>query len=154
MVSTNPLLAPLPTTSGPSSRPFFAPSANEHTFHAHSAIGIASKVTLQSAGVGLLVSAVQNALERYVCAVFAACPHGMSGREHIQEMREQKRLLDMGGIATSLVRRWGRESTSAGGRIKVDASGEERDSKDGGSTLFPTYGVADWTVTIRALWVS
>jgi hypothetical protein len=67
MVATSPLLAPIPTnTSGPSSRPFFVPSPNEHTFHAHSPINIASKVTLQSAGVGLLVSAVQNALERYV----------------------------------------------------------------------------------------
>lgn len=61
--ASSPLLAPLPMRSGPSSKPFFVPSVNEHTFHAHSAIGIASKVTLQSAGVGLLVSAVQNALQ-------------------------------------------------------------------------------------------
>ena len=68
MIPTSPLLPPLPssTASGPSSRPFFVPSVNEHTFHAHSPIAIASKVTLQSAGVGLLVSAVQNALEKYV----------------------------------------------------------------------------------------
>ncbi|RSH92199.1 hypothetical protein EHS25_008614 [Saitozyma podzolica] len=65
MTSRNPLLPPLPSTS--SSRPFFLPSPLEHahTFHAHSALNAASKVTLQSAGVGLLVSAVQNALEKH-----------------------------------------------------------------------------------------
>lgn len=64
MASRNPLLPPLPSTS--SSRPFFLPAPLEHahTFHAHSALNAASKVTLQSAGVGLLVSAVQNALEK------------------------------------------------------------------------------------------
>lgn len=35
-------------------------------FHPHESLAIASRVTMQSAGVGLLVSAVQNALEKYV----------------------------------------------------------------------------------------
>lgn len=35
-------------------------------FHPHESLAIASRVTMQSAGVGLLVSAVQNALEKWV----------------------------------------------------------------------------------------
>lgn len=35
-------------------------------FHPHASLSIASRVTMQSAGVGLLVSAVQNALDRWV----------------------------------------------------------------------------------------
>ncbi|KAK4685972.1 hypothetical protein P7C73_g4162, partial [Tremellales sp. Uapishka_1] len=62
--SRNPLLAPLPSAS--SSTPFFIPSTVEPTlFHPHSSLGVASRVTAQSAGVGLLVSAVQNALEKH-----------------------------------------------------------------------------------------
>ncbi|EIW71244.1 hypothetical protein TREMEDRAFT_67637 [Tremella mesenterica DSM 1558] len=34
-------------------------------FHPHATLNIASRVTLQSAGVGLLISAVQNALEKH-----------------------------------------------------------------------------------------
>lgn len=60
---TNPLLPPISTAS---SSKFWIPSTVEHTFHAHSPINLAAKVTAQSAGVGLLVSAVQNALERSV----------------------------------------------------------------------------------------
>jgi hypothetical protein len=58
-------LAPMPT---PGSNAFFAPSAVEHAhmFHQHPTLAIASRVTLQSAGVGLLVSAVQNALDKCV----------------------------------------------------------------------------------------
>jgi hypothetical protein len=63
---TSPLLPPLTPRSGPS--PFFIRSAaeGEHMFHPHESLAIASRVTMQSAGVGLLVSAVQNALEKYV----------------------------------------------------------------------------------------
>lgn len=47
---------------------FFAPSATEaeHTFHPYSPMTLAAKATAQSAGVGLLVSAVQNALQTCV----------------------------------------------------------------------------------------
>jgi hypothetical protein len=65
----HPLLPPLPSSSSSSSAPthFFIPSTVEpELFHPHSALGIAAVVTAQSAGVGLLVSAVQNALDQCV----------------------------------------------------------------------------------------
>ncbi|KAI9636380.1 uncharacterized protein MKK02DRAFT_45088 [Dioszegia hungarica] len=64
MTISSPLLPPLPARSS-SSKSFFAPSPLEHTFHPHSPLSLAARVTMQSAGVGLLVSAVQNALERH-----------------------------------------------------------------------------------------
>ncbi len=57
---THPLLVPLPSRTG-----FFLPSPLEqHAFHPHASLNIAARVTAQSAGVGLLVSAVQNALDK------------------------------------------------------------------------------------------
>ncbi|ODN82215.1 hypothetical protein L202_02503 [Cryptococcus amylolentus CBS 6039] len=62
--SAHPLLPPLPARSISSA--YFVPSVHEeHTFHPHPALASATKVTLQSAGVGLLVSAVQNALQKH-----------------------------------------------------------------------------------------
>ncbi|WVR04634.1 hypothetical protein IAU60_001645 [Kwoniella sp. DSM 27419] len=62
--SSHPLLAPV--TARPANTPFFIPSAHEeHTFHPHPSLLLATRVTLQSAGVGLLVSAVQNALDKH-----------------------------------------------------------------------------------------
>ncbi|CAD6581851.1 MAG: hypothetical protein TREMPRED_003100 [Tremellales sp. Tagirdzhanova-0007] len=49
-----------------SSTTFFLPSPMEpRVFHPHPALSIASRVTLQSAGVGLLVSTVKNALDTH-----------------------------------------------------------------------------------------
>lgn len=63
-MASNPLLPPL---KGASASSFFIPSANEqHTFHPHETVQTAMRVTLESAGVGLLVSAVQNALDKCV----------------------------------------------------------------------------------------
>jgi hypothetical protein len=63
MAATSPLLPPQASSSA-----FFAPSVVEksHMFHEHPTLAVASRVTLQSAGVGLLVSAVQNAMEKCV----------------------------------------------------------------------------------------
>ncbi|WWD21499.1 hypothetical protein CI109_105985 [Kwoniella shandongensis] len=62
--SSHPLLPPI--TARPANSSFFIPSPHEeHLFHPHPAVNIATRVTLQSAGVGLLVSAVQNALESH-----------------------------------------------------------------------------------------
>ncbi|WWC86895.1 uncharacterized protein L201_001774 [Kwoniella dendrophila CBS 6074] len=58
--SSHPLLPPL------SGKAFFVPSPHEeHNFHPHPSLQLATRVTLQSAGVGLLVSAVQNALDKH-----------------------------------------------------------------------------------------
>jgi hypothetical protein len=64
MASSSPLLPPLSARTSPS--PFLVRSVSEGEtlFHPHSSLAIASSVTMQSAGVGLLVSAVQNALEK------------------------------------------------------------------------------------------
>lgn len=63
-MASNPLLPPL---KGVSASSFYIPSANEaHTFHPHDTIQTAMRVTIESAGVGLLVSAVQNALDKCV----------------------------------------------------------------------------------------
>lgn len=63
-MASNPLLPPL---KGVSAASFHIPSANEqHTFHPHETIKTAMRVTIESAGVGLLVSAVQNALDKCV----------------------------------------------------------------------------------------
>lgn len=61
--ASHPLLPPL---SG-SSKAFFINSPNEsHMFHEHDTLPTALRVTLTSAGAGLLVSAVQNALDKCV----------------------------------------------------------------------------------------
>ncbi|RSH83445.1 uncharacterized protein EHS24_007129 [Apiotrichum porosum] len=60
--------SPLLPPAGASSRAFIAPSVVEgqqHLFHQHDTLNIATRITLQSAGAGLLVSAVQNALDRH-----------------------------------------------------------------------------------------
>lgn len=63
MASSHPLLPPL---TG-SSKAFFINSPNEnHVFHEHPTLNNSIRVTLESAGVGLLVSAVQNALDKCV----------------------------------------------------------------------------------------
>ncbi|BEJ14920.1 hypothetical protein CspHIS471_0406870 [Cutaneotrichosporon sp. HIS471] len=60
--ASHPLLAPL---SG-SSKTFFFPSPNEtNMFHEHPTLQSAIRVTLESAGAGLLVSAAQNALHTH-----------------------------------------------------------------------------------------
>ncbi|EJT52902.1 hypothetical protein A1Q1_00807 [Trichosporon asahii var. asahii CBS 2479] len=62
-MASNPLLPPL---KGVSASSFYIPSANEaHTFHPHETVQTAMRVTIESAGVGLLVSAVQNALDKH-----------------------------------------------------------------------------------------
>ncbi|TXT07248.1 hypothetical protein VHUM_03418 [Vanrija humicola] len=63
MARSNPLLPPL--TGRPSAFIANSPLEEAHLFHKHPTIQIASRVTLQSAGVGLLVSAVQNALDKH-----------------------------------------------------------------------------------------
>ncbi|KAL7419993.1 hypothetical protein Q5752_004956 [Cryptotrichosporon argae] len=61
-----PPLHPLLPPSASASTFFVAsPAEHAHAFHAHPSVAVASKVTLQSAGVGLLVSSVQNALEKH-----------------------------------------------------------------------------------------
>lgn len=61
--SAHPLLPPLP--ANPSAR-FLIPSVHEdeHTFHPHSSLSLATNIAVRSAGVGLLVSATQNALDK------------------------------------------------------------------------------------------
>jgi len=64
--SSHPLLAPLPSPSSSTYQPFFISSPVEKPpFHPHSTLGVASRVTLQSGAVGLLVSSVQNALQKH-----------------------------------------------------------------------------------------
>ena len=64
--SSNPLLPPLSTRKS-SSKPFFLYAPVEpRLFLPHPSLSVASRVTLESAGVGLLVSAVKNALEKFV----------------------------------------------------------------------------------------
>ncbi|KAJ9125571.1 hypothetical protein QFC22_000533 [Naganishia vaughanmartiniae] len=69
--STSPLLPPLRSTSSsgqeqPISSKFFIPSpAEAAVFMPHPSLAVGSKVAVTSAGVGLLVSAVQNALETH-----------------------------------------------------------------------------------------
>lgn len=69
MVLSNPLLPPITARPASTPSPFFIRSVAEAEapmFHPHESLSIASRVTMQSAGVGLLVSAVQNALEKSV----------------------------------------------------------------------------------------
>ncbi|OCF32601.1 hypothetical protein I317_00370 [Kwoniella heveanensis CBS 569] len=64
--SSHPLLAPMSSRPANSPSPFFIPSPHEeHSFHPHPSLELATRVTVQSAGVGLLVSAVQNALDKH-----------------------------------------------------------------------------------------
>lgn len=73
-MSAHPLLPPMPSSSsstGPAwSRYSILAPAEEAAgvFHPHSSLSAATTVGMQSAGVGLLVSAVQNALETWVAA--------------------------------------------------------------------------------------
>jgi hypothetical protein len=70
MSANSPLLPPLHSTSSsgqqqPISSKFFIPSTNEQAvFTPHPSIAVGAKVAVTSAGVGLLVSSVQNALEK------------------------------------------------------------------------------------------
>lgn len=74
-MAPSPLLPPLPTprasSSGSSTTATYKPSAffihapAEPVFQSHPSLATAAKVTLTSAGVGLLVSAVQNALDKH-----------------------------------------------------------------------------------------
>ncbi|WVN89456.1 uncharacterized protein L203_104679 [Cryptococcus depauperatus CBS 7841] len=61
--SSHPLLPSVSSTSF--ARAFPIPSPHEGSFHPHPSLALATKITLQSAGVGLLVSSVQNALEKH-----------------------------------------------------------------------------------------
>ncbi|KAL1411699.1 hypothetical protein Q8F55_002665 [Vanrija albida] len=63
MAPSNPLLPPL--TGRPSAFIANSPLEQAHLYHQHPTIQVAARVTLQSAGVGLLVSAVQNALDKH-----------------------------------------------------------------------------------------
>lgn len=69
MSANSPLLPPLQATSSsgqqqPISSKFFIPSTTEQAvFTPHPSIAVGTKVAVTSAGVGLLVSSVQNALE-------------------------------------------------------------------------------------------
>lgn len=62
--TSHPLLPPL---SGSSKALFFNSPNESHMFHEHPTLQTAIRVTLESAGAGLLVSAVQNALDKCVC---------------------------------------------------------------------------------------
>jgi hypothetical protein len=73
-MAPHPLLPPLPTPQASSSgstttayKPsaFFIHAPNEPVFQSHPALSTAAKVTVISAGVGLLVSSVQNALDKH-----------------------------------------------------------------------------------------
>lgn len=63
MASSHPLLPPL---SGSSKALFFNSPTESHMFHEHPTLQSSIRVTLESAGAGLLVSAVQNALDKSV----------------------------------------------------------------------------------------
>ncbi|UOH84085.1 hypothetical protein LQV05_000879 [Cryptococcus neoformans] len=62
--SAHPLLPPLPANAAAR---FLIPSVHEdeHTFHPHSSLSVATNIAVRSAGVGLLVSATQNALDKH-----------------------------------------------------------------------------------------
>ncbi|GMK53886.1 hypothetical protein CspeluHIS016_0104720 [Cutaneotrichosporon spelunceum] len=60
--ASHPLLAPL---SGSSKALFFNSPNEEQMFHEHPTLKSAIRVTLQSAGAGLVVSAAQNALDTH-----------------------------------------------------------------------------------------
>ncbi|KGB75200.1 hypothetical protein I307_04250 [Cryptococcus deuterogattii 99/473] len=62
--SAHPLLPPLHANT---SARFLIPSVHEdeHTFHPHSSLSLATNIAVRSAGVGLLVSATQNALDKH-----------------------------------------------------------------------------------------
>ena len=61
--SPYPLLPPVPTRIP--SKPFLLPASIEpRLFQPHPSLAIAGRIGLESAGIGLLVSAVQNALEK------------------------------------------------------------------------------------------
>lgn len=61
--SAHPLLPPLPASAA-TRYPIPAVHEAEHTFHPHSSLSLATNIAVRSAGVGLLVSATQNALDK------------------------------------------------------------------------------------------
>lgn len=103
MARSNPLLPPL--TGRPSAFMANSPLEEAHLFHQHPTIAVAARVTLQSAGVGLLVSAVQNALDKCVlpCSLRPCRLHVV---ELVGELADPRRNHELTLVAGTTEERW------------------------------------------------